>query len=242
MATEVLQVLGTLSEVMSFMAPNHGGTVPAENSEEYSQWRLAIQMKYEEASRRGFWRRLLTKDTLSLREGDEEITLPIRFQRANALYIFAYTDANGNLIDLADPDREPDGQSIFAQQINDPEDEEFGYWKVIFNTPIEADSDVTLWYWATPPKPVDTTDKILLPGDMIAYGAMSEIFRIANLPGSQDDARNEYENRLSTYLAMESIPPRNELIKFITNPRRLDRTVLARQQYAIRQDRNGRSN
>lgn len=240
MSTEVIQVLGTLGEVMSFMAPNHGGTVPNEDSEEYTQWRTAIQLKQEEASRRGFWRRLLTKDTLFLREGDETVTLPIRFQRANALYIFAYTDSDGNQVDWADPDREPDGQSIITQMINDPEDSEYGYWQVIFNTPIETDMEITLWYFASPPKPVESTDQVLLPGDMIAFGAMSEVFRISNLSGSQDDARNEYENRLSNYLTLEMIPARNEILKFVTNPRRIDRTRLARAQYAVRPNRNGR--
>jgi len=66
------QFFGTVNDVMEIMAPNLGGTIPAVDSEEYAQWLIAIQMKYEEASRRGFWRRLLVKDdsSLSLRTGD----------------------------------------------------------------------------------------------------------------------------------------------------------------------------
>jgi hypothetical protein len=247
MASDVIQVLGTLGEIMSFMAPNLGGEVPSETSDEYSVWRTAIQLKQEEAARRGFWRRLLTKDTsLTLEVGDESVLLPIRFQRANSLYIFALDD-----IDLADPDRTPDGQSVFAVQDNEPTvvsgettiaNPNYGRWSLNFQTAIETVPDeVVLWYFANPPKPVDSTDKVLLPGDMIAYGAMSEIFRTTNLEGSQDDARIEFENRLSTYLGMESIPSRNEILQFTTNPRAVDRTTAARNQYLLRPDRVSRS-
>lgn len=221
---------------MNFIAPNAGGTIPDSNTPEYALWLLSIQTKYEEAARRGFWRRLLVKDTLSLREGDEAVTLPIQFTRANALYILAVGG-----VDLCDPDREPDGQSVFAQQITDPEDEEFGLWQLNFQVPVEADEEAIIWYFSTPPIPVDSTDKVLLPGDMIAFGALKEIFRATNLPGSQDDARDEYENRLNTYLALEMIPPRNELLTFTTNPRKTDRTVLARAQYSRRPGRTNRA-
>lgn len=223
---------------MSFIAPNAGGAVPDINSEEYAAWRLAIQVKYEEAARRGFWRRLLVKDTLSLREGDENVVLPVQFQRANALYILAVAGE-----DLGDPDRimTSESQTVFAQQITDPDDEDFGLWQLNFKFPIEADEEAILWYWATPPKPVEATDKLLLPGDMVAFGAMSEIFRSTNLEGSQDDARVEYENRLTNYLALEMIPPRNELLTFSTNPQRINRTARARAQYAHRPNRTGRS-
>jgi hypothetical protein len=133
----VNQVISTLGDVMEFIAPNAGGAVPDAESEEYAQWRLAIQVKYEEAARRGFWRRLLVKDTLSLREGDESIVLPTQFQRANALYIFVVAGE-----DLADPDRLPldeDSQTVFAQQITDPEDDDFGLWQLNFKNPIEED-------------------------------------------------------------------------------------------------------
>lgn len=225
------QVLDTLSSVMDYIAPNAGGTVPDEDSEEYALWRLAIQVKQEEAARRGFWRRLLVKDTLDLREGDESIVMPTQFQRANALYILAVAGE-----DLADPDRvmDSDSQTVFAQQITDPDDEDFGLWQLNFKTAIEEDEEAIIWYFATPPVPNDAADKLLLPGDMVAFGALSEIFRSTNLPGSQDDARNEFENRMSTYLNVEMIPPRNELLTFSSNPGRLNRTALARNQYSGR--------
>lgn len=234
----VSQVISTLGDVMSFMAPNLGGSIPAVDSEEYDAWKLAIQVKYEEAARRGFWRRLLVKDTLSLREGDESITLPTQFQRPNALYILSVAGE-----DLADPDRvmTEDSQTVFAQQITDPDDEEFGLWQLNFKTPIAEDEESVIWYWALPPMPTEAVDKLLLPGDMIAFGAMSEIFRSTNLEGSQDDARIEYENRMNNYLALEMIPPRNELLTFSSNPGNINRTARARAQYQFGRNRINRS-
>ncbi len=234
--TEVGQVLGTLGEVLSFIAPSVGGAIPDENSEEYAQWRMFVQVKQEEAARRGFWRRLLTREDLELTAEDTEVLLPVRFQRANALYI-CYVDG----VDLGDPDRESDEQDIFAEVINDPEDDDFGRWKLTFSEPIVETQTAPFWYFATPPKPVDTDDKLLLPGDMIAYGAMAEIFRTTNLEGSQDSATQEYENRLNTYLAMETITEKNKLLQFSTNPRGINRSIEARNRYRIRSDRVGRS-
>lgn len=236
-----MQVVGsyneTVSDIMALMAPSAGGAVPDVNSEEYTQWLLFIQTKYEEASRRGFWRRLLKKSTLSLTEGDTEVLLPVDFQRANGLYIL-YVDG----VDLCDPDREPDGQGIFAEVITDHNDADFGRWRLTFAEPVANTQTAPIWYFCTPPKPTEAADKLLLPGDMIAFGALSEVFRTTNLEGSQDDARIEYENRLSTYLAMEMIPPRNEILKFTTNPRGVDRLRLAKSRYtAPRSGRSGRS-
>ncbi len=234
--TQVLtnQFISTLSDVMSVIAPYKGGTIPDVGSEEYNAWLLAIQMKYEESSRRGFWRRLLQMDdSLVIKKGDTSVLLPVQFQRANSLYIFAVDD-----IDYADPDRLPDGQSVFAQMITDPTDPDFGSWQLNFQVPWAADATTVIcWYFATPPKPVDATDKLLLPGDLVAFGALIEIFRAANLPGSEDDARTEFENRLAVYLGMEMIPARNEILKFETNPAHIDRSRVARRQYSRRPDR-----
>lgn len=232
MSEIVNQVISTVSDAMDFIAPNAGGAVPDASSAEYAQWLQALQLKQEEAARRGFWRSLLVTDTLSVIEGDESVLLPDQFQRANALYIFGM---EGDEVDLADPDRLPlnsDSQTIFLQKITDPEDTDFGLWQANFKTPITVAQDITIWYWATPPKPVDPDDKFLLPGDMVAFGAMTEIFRTKNLPGSQDDARIEYENRLETYLGLEMIPPRNELLSFSTNPQKINRTKAARLQWS----------
>ena len=234
------QVIETLSNVLSFMAPSLGGSVPSDNSDEYADWVRSIQTKYEEASRRGFWRRLLTKAELELTEGDTEVLLPINFQRANGLYIL-YVDG----VDLADPDRELDDQDIWAEVINDPDDEDFGRWRLTFSKPVASTQTAPIWYFASPPIPNQASDKILLPGDMIAYGAMSEIFRHTNLEGSLDDARIEYENRLNTYLAMEEIPERHRLLTFTTNPQKINRSARAKSQYysgrATRSNRLNRS-
>ena len=238
------QFVETVENVMSLMAPSAGGVIPDLNSEEYAQWLLFIQVKYEEASRRGFWRRLLKKSTLTITAGDTVVYLPIDFQRANGLYIL-YVDE----VDLCDPDRVSDGQGIFAEMDTDVFEDDgttpntnFGRWRITFTTAIETTQDAPIWYFATPPKPVDATDKILLPGDMIAFGALAEVFRTTNLEGSQDDARQEYENRVNNYLAMEMIPPRNEILTFATNPSGINRTYLAHRQYtAPRSTRNGRS-
>lgn len=216
----------TISDIMRLMAPSAGGTVPDVTSDDYAKWLLMIQVKYEEASRRGFWRRLLKKSTISLTAGDTEALLPVDFQRGNSLYIFYVDD-----VDLCDPDREPDDQGIFAEVITDPDDDDFGRWRVTFTEPVESTQTAPVWYFCTPPKPTASTDKILLPGDMVAFGALSELFRSSNLEGSQDDARIEYENRLSTYLAMEMIPSRSEILTFVTNPRGVDRLAVARGRY-----------
>lgn len=232
-----MQIVGnfneTIQDIMELMAPSAGGSIPEEGSEEKAQWLLFIQTKYEEASRRGFWRRLLKKSTLTLSSGDTEVYLPVDFQRANGLYIF-YVDG----ADLCDPDREPDDQSIFVEMDTDPFEDDgttpntnFGRWRVTFTDDVVNDQEALIWYFCVPPKPTDDTDKILLPGDMIAFGALSEVFRTKNLEGSQDDARTEYENRISTYLSTEMIPARNEILTFVTNPRGADRLRIARNRW-----------
>lgn len=226
MAEVVQSSILTVSDVMNIMAPHAGGTVPDNGSEEYANWLRFIQMKYEEASRRASWRRLLQKSTISLTAGDTEALLPVDFPRANALFIL-YVDE----VDLCDPDREVDDQDIFVQMITDPTDENFARWKVTFDEEVETTQTAPIWYFCTPPKPTAADDKLLLPGDMIAFGALSEVFRSTNLEGSQDDARNEFENRLTTYLSVEMVPGRNEVLRFITNPRGTNRSAVARSRY-----------
>lgn len=218
--------LDTVEDIMGLMAPSSGGAIPESNSEEYGQWLLFIQTKYEEASRRGFWRRLLTKGELSLTEGDVEALLPVNFQRPNGLYIL-YVDG----VDVCDPDRLEDDQSIFVEMENDSDSADFGRWRVTFSTPIASTQTAPIWYFAAPPMPTTSSDKVLLPGDMIAYGALSEVFRTSSLEGSQDDARTEYENRFNVYLNMETIPARHEILKFVTNPRRVDYLQMAKSRY-----------
>lgn len=235
--TDKTQFIGTVGDIMSYMATFAGGIIPETDDEEYAQWLLYIQVKYEEASKRGFWRRLLTKEDLELTADDTEVYLPVRFQRTNSLYVLLIEDVNGKGVDLADPDRTPDNQQIYIEMENDPENAKFGQWKITFKEPIDTTQTALLWYFATPPKPEAAADKVLLPGDMIAYGALMEHFRASNLVGSMDDAETAYENRINGYLAMEMIPGRHELLKFVTNPAGVDRLVKARSRYAVRTDR-----
>lgn len=236
MSSNVTNMFETVADVMNLMAPFAGGTVPTSTSTDYANWLRWIQEKYEESSRRGFWRRLLTKDTVSITANATTALLPVRFQRANSMYSFIVGE-----VDLADPDREADDQQIFTFLENDPTSVNFGRWRIDFKTAIATATTATIWYFATPPKPTSDTDKLLLPADMIAFGALIEHFRKASLPGSQDDSRIEYENRLNAYLAMEMIPGKHEILKFSTNPRTLDRLGVAKTRFSIREERLNRS-
>jgi len=122
--------------------------------------------------------------------------------------------------------------------ITDSGDSNFGRWKVTFSSAIETTQTAPIWYYCTPPKPTAAADKVLLPGDMIAFGALSEVFRTTNLQGSQDDARTEYENRITGYLAVEMVPSRASLLQFITNPSKVDRLTRARTRFSV--PRSGR--
>jgi len=78
-------------------------------------------------------------------------------------------------------------------------------------TPTESATG-TLWYFYNPPMPVDQDDAIWLDGEMIMYGALKEYFRQSRQAGSQDDARNEYENRFNENLNLEMLPTPQELM------------------------------
>lgn len=229
MATTTNQIIRTLSDVMSFMSAYAGGSIPNETDEEYSQWRRWIQVKQEEYAIRGFWRRLLTKTTLTI--DGELTTLPDDFHKPNGLYVL---EVNG--VDWADPDNK-DEQKLFVGMCNDSTDDDYNKWQVHFLN-IQPDSEeAILWYFQAPPKPVATTDPILLPGDMIAYGALSEYFRQTGAEGSQDDARIEAENRFIEYMALEILPPPYELLTHTKKPT-INRIAVAREYYSSRPNRN----
>lgn len=240
--TEASTTIQTLDDILSFMAPQAGGSVPDSDSTEYSEWVMWIQNKYEEYARRGFWRRTLTRDTLSLTAGDETAILPARFFKPNGLYMFIVEDSDSGA--SVDWNETPNSinQTTFVEMINDPDDENFGRWQVRFGTAVEEDTTAIIWYFAMPPIPNAGTDKIILPGDMIGFAALSEYFRQANQPGSQDDARSDAENRFAEYMALEVIPDKSELL---TNSEqqvnRVDRLVVARSYYQHRSGRNRRT-
>lgn len=232
MSVNVSSSILTLGDVLNFMAPFAGGSVPSNTDTEYADWVRWIVNKQEEFARRAFWRRCLTREELNL---DGEVTvLPDRFNRPNGLYVCSvdgvdWMDANNT-----------DGQSIFIEMINDTEDEDFGKWQMRFGTEVD-NKDAIIWYFANPPAPSATTDKLLLPGDMIGYAALGEYFRTANQEGSQDKAEQDAENRFQEYLSLEVLPSPNELLKFTDNSqgnRRTDYLVRARNYYSSRSGRN----
>lgn len=230
-ATDVSQVILTVDDVLNFIAPYSGGSVPSIGTSEYNNRLRWIQVKQEEYARRGFWRRCLRKGTLTVTADAETTLLPVGFHKPNGLYIFSVDD-----VDWMEDDNE-DEQVLSVEMDNDPASVNFTRWQVRYGTPLDATDTATIWYFANPPKPVAGSDKLLLPGDMIAYGVLSEFYRSINAEGSQDDARVEAENRMNAYLTQEVIPPKNELLHMATANRTTDRLDKARLQYSTRYDR-----
>lgn len=222
------QVLSTLADVMNFMSVYAGGSVPSENDDEYEAWRRWIRVKQEEYAKRGFWRRLLQRAEITL--SGETTLLPENFHKANGLYVL---DVAG--VDWMEHDNK-DGMYVYIEMVNDSDDSDLGRWRMRFSSEIE-ETEAVIWYFANPPVPEASTDKILLPGDMIAYGALSEYFGATNRAGSQDKAEQDAENRFISYLSLEMIPPKNELLVFSnTNGSKPNYNATARSNY-YRSDR-----
>jgi hypothetical protein len=220
------QIISTLGEAMSFMATFAGGQVPSESDDEYAQWIKWIGVKQEEYALRGFWRRLLVSTDITI--DPDGTVLPDNFQKANGIYVL---EVDGE--DWAEPTTSP---KIFVNMEIDSTSANYGKWIIHLLDEEPEDTSATMWYFATPTAPSKTTDLLILPGDMIAYGALSEYFRQTGAEGSQDDARIEAENRLQEYLSLEVIPPRYELITHSTvNTNRLE---IAKDYYRSRTDRN----
>lgn len=225
MSTITNQSVKTLADVMNFMSPFAGGSVPNSTDQEYSDWRRWIVNKQEEFAKRAFWRRLLKRDTLEI-DTTGVAVLPDDFNRANGLYIL---EVDG--VDWAEDNNEAQ-QIIFVEMITDSEDVDFGKWQVVCSLPPTSAKTATIWYFINPPAPVDPSDIVLLPGDMIAYGALAEYFRTTGAEGSQDKAEEDAENRFTTYISLEMIPPKYELLHFSTRgSKRVDHLVNARNRY-----------
>ena len=240
MATETSQVISTVADVLTFIAPYSGGSVPSSGSTEFNNRLGWIQTKQEEYARRGFWRRLLRRYPLTIAASSDYTYLPTDFNRPNGLYIFLVDDVDWN------EDNNEDDISLTVEFDSDLTVEvggeditntNYAKWRVRYSETISAETDATIWYFRNPPKPTATTDKLLLPGDMIAYGVLSEYYRSINADGSQDDARIEAENRMSSYLAQEVIPPKNELLRFATATTKTDFIYKTKQYFATRSDR-----
>lgn len=225
---EISTNIRTLGDCFNAMAPFAGGTVPT--GSDLTNWTNWIVDKQEEYARRGFWRRCLTRyeDTVL---GDTYV-LPDRFNRPNALFMFIVDGVDWN------ENANSDEQSLLVEMINDIEDEDFGKWQVRLLNEVTEQKDLILWYYSNPPKPVSTTDILLLPGDMLAYAGLGQYFRQQNQSGSQDDAEQAAENRFQEYLSLEAIPDKSQLLQFSEGEVHIDRLKKARGYYANRTGRN----
>lgn len=192
-----------LGDCLQAISPYIGGSVPADSTSEYQNLVRWISLAQEDAAKRAQWRRLLTKATLSLTAGDTEVLLPDDFHRRNGLFMFIVGD-----VDWSEQDN-PTGALL-----NIVQDQTTGKWKILFNLPIESDCVATVWYFFLPPTPVEQTDPLFLDGEMIMFGALKEHFRKARQPGSQDDARIEYENRLREQLSLDNTPTKQEIMRW----------------------------
>lgn len=238
MPTESQSAIRTVADVMNMMAPFAGGSIPSATETEYTDWLRWIQQKQEEYARRAFWRRCLTRVTMTL---DGATTyLPDRFHKPNGLYMVIVDG-----IDWMDPDNE-DQQNIFVELDNDvyqvdgvTPNTNFGKWRMRF---LDAPSSVsaTVWYFSNPPKPTAATDVLVLPGDMIGYSALAEYYRTSGSEGSQDKAEEDAENRFQEYLMLEVIPGKNELLKFERSNTKTNRLNEAIEYYRVRNRRDTR--
>ena len=207
------------------MAPYAGGSIPATNDIEYANWRRWIRLGQQDAANRGFWRRLLIPTTITITKDEDTISLPENFHKINGLYLL---EVNGE--DWAQPNNKA-GQRLYVYL-----DPDTATWKCKFLgfTPTETITDAVLWYFYNPPLPVEENDPIYLDGEMIGFYALKEYFRKARQPGSQDDARIEYENRLQELLALEMLPSKQELARWSSYHQHLGQDTSERQFYTGR--------
>lgn len=218
-------VITNLGQVMQFMAPYAGGSIPASSDVEYHNWRRWIQLGQQDAANRGFWRRLLIPTAVTITKDIDHISLPDNFHKVNGLYLL---EVNG--VDWAEANNTA-GQRLYVYM-----DPETATWRCKFLgfTPVTTVSDATLWYFYNPPLPVGENDPIYLDGEMVGFYALKEYFRKARQPGSQDDARIEYENRLRELLSLEVLPSKQELARFIPYHQHLGQSASERQFYTGR--------
>lgn len=217
---------------MNMMAPFAGGSIPSSGDAEYGDWLRWIQQKQEEYARRAFWRRCLTRTTLTL--NGATTLLPDRFHKPNGLYMVIVDG-----VDWMDADNE-DQQNIFVEMDNAVYESDgttpnanFGKWQMRFlDAPVSKTA--TVWYYSNPPKPTATTDVLLLPGDMIGYAALAEYYRTSGAEGSQDKAEEDAENRFQEYLMLEVIPSKNELMRFERTNTKTNRLNEAKNYYRTR--------
>lgn len=214
----------TLEEIMAAMAPFAGGTVPSSDDEEYANWVRWIQQKQNEYAYRGQWRRLLKKVDLTITSGVAE--LPTNFFKPTGIYAL--------FVDEVDLTEQAGEIRLFVYMELDTASANYGKWYVETNP--EITETAIMYYFGAPGIPEDPTDKIILPGDMVMYGALQEYFREEGSDGSLDDARVEAENRFQEYLSLENLPTKQELASFSFS-NQVDRTAGLKQFYTSRPGR-----
>lgn len=197
-------IFQNLGDVLNGMAVYAGGSIPSTTSPAYSQWVRWIQLSQYDIAKRGFWSRCLVKANLAIVEDSEYAILPDDFFKRNGIYVL---NVNGE--DWAS------NSNYSGQRLNVLKDSVTGKWKVQFIGYIPtANATGELWYFYNPPVPTDQEDVIFFDGEMIMFGALKEYFRQSRQPGSQDDARLEYENRFSENLNLEMLPTPQELMSW----------------------------
>lgn len=202
MSTIKSDAIENLGDVLNAMSSYAGGSIPADTTIAYAQWVRWVQLAQYDVAKRGFWTRCLVKADLTITANVDYAVLPDDFFKRNGIYVLNVGDE-----DWASK-ANPSGQVLLPYK-----DQITGKWAVKFVgfTPTK-DTIGTLWYFYNPPVPTDLVDPIWFDGEMIMFGALKEYFRQSRQPGSQDDARNEYENRFNENLSLEVLPTPQELM------------------------------
>jgi hypothetical protein len=198
-----MQVLSTVSGVMSWMARYAGGSVPQESDTQFGEWLSWIGEGQEDMAERGFWSRLLTSDDFDISADEPSAVLPEDFHKRNGIFVL---DVNG--VDWNEANNSA-GQKLFVNKNAE------GEWVVYFKgfTPTE-DVTATLWYFRHPGVPTAIEDILALDGKAAGFYALAEYFRQAGELGSLDDARTEYNNRFEEALGLEMLPSPQELLSW----------------------------
>jgi len=210
------QIFQNLGDVLTGMARYAGGSIPASNSTAYTDWVTWIQASQDDAAKRGFWGRLLKKATIIITADVDYAVLPADFHKRNGIYVLNVGGEDWNSMGMdVNPSQQRLMVSLEYVPAVAPETVDSTRWVVRFNgfTPT-ATTTGTLWYFAAPTVPEDETDPLMLDGEMVMFGALKEYFRQARQPGSQDDARLEYENRFNENLNLEMLPSPQEIMSW----------------------------
>lgn len=203
MASNQHQVIRTLADVFSMMAPYAGGSIPASTDPQYADWKRWVQLGQQDAANRGFWGRLLIDAELSVVANERTAELPDNFHKRNGIYVL-----NVNGVDWNAPNNSA------SQRLHTYMDPETGKWMVRFAELPTESATAELWYFYNPPILTDEEDPLILDGEMVGFYALKEYFRKTRQFGSLDDARLEYENRREELLSLEVLPTPQEIMSW----------------------------